>query len=404
MYRQRRIRWAVLLAALPTTIVVLILGAPTKTVLGTGAVVLLDGARTAGASGCSIYVRSVALLGDLTDAASITAPVRVDVAPLPGGTGWLVTDLEGEQNLRYGPEGAYQGVYLPRGQGPGEVEAPARVALDPFDSLWVTHGRGRAVLIGEAGAERTIVSPEQFAVDGHTPSGRPFSTAFWSPLDEGGAPMLGESVAGAIVMDREGGVLYELGPISPIPEGERGIGPTRSMQPISLAAQSDSVFLGPDPTASDVWVSRWTAEGGEPFVYSESIRQALVDPSVGPGIPFDGQTMALISSHGTGIWGLGRLTALTDAEQDRLRRELAEELGLEDASGSYFRYHPAVSNQAHRTVLFHMLDDGTVTEAVLMEGMPRGFVDQDHYFTLRESEMGVLQIRVWRFERRCDEG
>ncbi|TVP60111.1 MAG: hypothetical protein EA351_00945 [Gemmatimonadales bacterium] len=353
---------------------------------------------------CRIEVRSGPTLGALEDSASLTNPVGFDVAPAPASNGWVVGDPDQEYVLSYDAEGQFQGRFLPWGEGPGEVRLPNRTELDPSDSLWIASGLGRAVVVGADGGSRTIVSPEQYGVDGHTPAGFPFATMGWLQVDDQDQVVPGSTYLGAIVMDRDGNALWTLGPVRQSPSAQSRP-PQRSTHPFGLAAMGDSVFWGTahrrvDP---DAWVARWTAEGAETFVRAEEVADLLGHRTSELRSPFTGYVIGMIPDGSGGAWGLARSPAVTERQEEEIRREHVDSLEGEPRATSVVTYHPSVANRVHATVLFYLSSDAELTDAVLLEGMPRGFADRNRYYTLEETDEGVLQVKIWEFSRSCDE-
>ncbi len=352
---------------------------------------------------CRIEVRSGPTLGALEDPASVSDPAGFDVAPTPAADGWVVGDPVQEYVLSYDSDGQFRGRYLPSGEGPGEVRVAARTALDASDSLWVASGRGRAVVVGADGGSRTIVSPEQYGVDGHTPSGLPFATLFWLDLDDQGAVVPGSFALGAIVMDREGNALWTLGPVRQS-SGGHTMPPQRSAQPLGLAAMGDSVLWGTTYRGSepDTWVARWTVEGAEALVRTGDVAAILGERTSELRSPFDGYVLGLTPDGSGGAWGLARSPAVSEREEEEIRREYIESLGEDQRPTTpAVTHHPSVANRVYRTLLFHLSSDAEVTDAILLDGMARGFADREHFYTLRETDEGVLQVQIWEFSRRC---
>lgn len=354
---------------------------------------------------CQIEVRMGPTLGALDDSASLSDPARFDVSPAPAGGGWVVGDPDQEYVLSYDAEGRFLGRFLPSGEGPGELRIPARTVLDASDSLWVSRGVGRAVVVGADGGGRTIVSSEQYGVDGHTPSGLPFGTRLWLELDDQGEVIPGSTALGAIVMDREGNALWTLGPVRQ--GSSTGAMPSQTlMQPLGLAAMADSVLWGNAHRADDpgAWVARWTVEGAEPLLHGEDIASMLGEQTEDLRSPFGGGLVGLAPDGAGGAWGLARSPVLSEEEEEIVRQKYIESLADEGGAPPGFIYEPGVANRAYSTVLFHLSSDADLTGATLLDGMARGFAGRGSYYTLEETAEGLLQVQVWEFSQSCSQG
>ena len=123
---------------------------------------------------CVTDIQLRAELGRLGDSASVREPVFVDIAPLKN-RGWVVAE-DGNELIEYGSDGTFVGFFGARGEGPGEILSPTRVAVDAWDSVWVSEDRGRVVVFSPDGnPARSITHLGIFRIDGFTPSGLPFS-------------------------------------------------------------------------------------------------------------------------------------------------------------------------------------------------------------------------------------
>lgn len=226
---------------------------------------------------CRIEITEVARLGSLSDPASLIDPELVDVEPLPADAGWAVADDAGNATHTYDRSGTNLGAFPRGGEGPLEIGRPVRVARDWTDSLWVSPQHGRAVVVEPANEGRTIISPEQYAVDGHTPGGLPYSVRLWFDIDDDGRPLLTTGAFGAIIMDREGATIRRIGPIRIAPASVAARPPEAIRTSMSLAPVGDSLFPGLLRIAGepDAWVGYWSEDGAEPLVYAGDVADIL---------------------------------------------------------------------------------------------------------------------------------
>lgn len=354
-----------------------------------------------GAPACSLHVERVAELGALEDSISLTQAANMDVAPLPAGQGWVVTDLLGDFTIAYDAYGGFRGIYLPRGDGPGEIRSPARASVDATDSLWVSSNRGRAVIRGPEGEPgRTLTAPDLLPVEGHTPTGLPYSVQAKPEMQEGrpvGAPH-----AVAKILNRSGELLFSVGPANELPAEE--ISPTSHniSMTFDLAAINDSTFYAPGSWNVDAWVALWTVDGAQGVVSRETVLEATEGLDESLLSPRRGRAVGMQLDSEGGLWTIGSVRRLTDEQEEQLGEDLAASMeGDLTPTLPNVGFHPQIRNRVHRGVLARVKPDGTVTDLELLDEHPRGFADERHFFTLHETDAGLLRVHIWRFERRC---
>ncbi len=345
---------------------------------------------------CTIEIRLVAELGRLEDPFSVTQPFAVQVERIPAG-GWVVVDAEvGGGVFRYAPDGSFAGRLVPRGEGPEEIVSPARVTRDPTDSLWITPVQGRAVIVGRDGSlARTLVNPTLLAVDGHTPSGLPFSLR--NRLFEDPSAGLREQQGLVRVWSREGDSLHVAGPAAFMPSpGGREAEMNISIHS-RMASLDDTTFLSWAQQDRDVWIERWTPHRSDVVLTAEEARDAVGLDGVPPGDP-QGRAVSVAVDDAGATWVLGVFRQLSAEQATRLLSQALEALGRDPDSfaGPEIRYLPSIADRMFRGRLFRLDPDGEI-QSVPLDGYPRNCVDARTFLTLAETDMGLLQVRVWEF-------
>jgi hypothetical protein len=323
----------------------------------------------------------------MDDPASVREPVFVDIARLPNG-GWIVAEA-GSDLIEYSPDGQFLGFWGERGEGPGELLSPTRVVLDASDSLWVSDDRGRVVVFDPAGRPtRTILSPDLYRINGFTPSGLPFTVLTRDSGRDTPEPLLFEFVQ---VWDREGEGMYALGP-GEFDSGARG----RVVMPLSppqVLPLTDSTFLVPGSWRA--WVHRWTRTREEPLTGADAAWSRLGLEGL-PTLPEDNEPISITTAGDGGAWVIAAIRRMA-----RDREEKLVDPGPNAPRFPFRRFSPAVRNEVFDGALIHVSGTGDVTEGVVFDEYPWGFVDPDRFFTFRTTEEGLIQLRVWRYRLTC---
>lgn len=66
---------------------------------------------------------------------------------------------------------------------------------------------------------------------------------------------------------------------------------------------------------------------------------------------------------------------------------------------------PNVRNRVFDGLLVHLTSDGEVSDAIPLDEVPLGFVSNAaQLYTLDQTDTGLLQVRIWQFERTCERG
>jgi hypothetical protein len=157
--------------------------------------------------------------------------------------GWIVSDFPNDV-LTYDPDGRFRGRLGERGQGPGEWSRPARVVVDPSDSIWVSNLQGRAIVFAPDGTPaRTLSSPQLLPIEGVLEDGNPYSLIFRPSPDDRtqGMPTQGTLLARA--WDRATG------------------------EPAGSA-----LYAAVNP---DLWLARWTAAGEDTVSTGQQVTAGL---------------------------------------------------------------------------------------------------------------------------------
>jgi hypothetical protein len=308
--------------------------------------------------------------------------------------GWIVVEEDANVVLNYSDDGRFRGFIGKPGEGPGEVTAPANVAVDATDSIWISDVRGRVVVFGPDGAAgRTIVNPSIHAVDGFTPSGSPFSSLgqFGATPSEGIRRYLQ-------VWTRNGqNALVAVGPGAEnlLDGGE----PVPLPVPIQSTSLNDSVFL--TPGGWHTWLLKWSPSGEEAIIRGDAVWQALGladEPERA-----EGQPVAVMKGAGHDLWLLGGIRRISVAGEVALRDSVAKDASLDPRSPKV-QQSLKIANAVFDGVLLYVTVDGaavTVSAAATFPEYPWGFVDARHYYTFQELDNGLIHIRIWEFQRRC---
>lgn len=207
-------------------------------------------------------------------------------------------------------------------------------------------------------------------------------------------------------MDREGSVLRRIGPIRDAPQSVASRPPQAISTSMNLAMVGDSQVFGPLRIVGepDAWVGSWSEEGVEPLVYAEDVGDILGPLPDGFREPLSGGVIQLTSGDDGGAWAVARVRAVSDCAAQQIQDEVYQEAGSEPRSNPRNDPSPPVANRVNRTLIFRIDPDGQVTEAALAHDAPRGFVDPQSFFSLEETEEGLLQVRIRGFSRHCDDG
>lgn len=334
---------------------------------------------------CAITADLVGALGSMDDAASLSQPWRAHVTKSASG-GWVVVeDFGGPEALRYSTTGQYLGPISQRGAGPGELESPARAAIDPTDSLWISEPRGKAVIFAPSGAPtRTIMNPALHPIDGFTPSGLPFSMLVRADEPPALFPF-------AVVWSRRGDSLFTVGPGGfAAPPTSR---PRRLLISKQLAAVADTVFYAPGDSMH--WLAKWTPATEEMLISVADVEKFLAGAST-LGRP---RPVAVTAQEDGSVFILVAVRRRPESEEEDLKYQYARQLELTPQTLSV-RFAPTVLNAVYDGVLLHV-SNHAVRAVAIFDEYPWRFAAVDHYYTLREEESGLIQVRLWRFETRC---
>lgn len=343
------------------------------------------GSYLQGQDPCTVTVTLEAVLGNIEDPVSLESAMEVYVAEVPWG-GWLVTE-RGKEVIEYGADGVFFGTFGHRGEGPGELKDPNAVVVDRTDSTWISDDRGRAVIFGpDRLPARTLISPGLFQIEGFSEAGNPFAILTRYLETPGGV----KSWRYTQVWNREGQPLSALGP-GHFESGGRGV-TVNELVPAQGVIVGDS--LGIVPTGWEAWLTFWS-ESREWFsTPADSVWRTFGFPSGRPGSWSDGRALAVSSSDNGGFWILGVIRRLPKSQEDALiQRNEGKKSAVERGES------PKVSNAVYDGVILHSNSDGTVTCGALVEDYPRGFAGPDQFYTFKETEVGLIQIQVWRFGR-----
>jgi hypothetical protein len=339
---------------------------------------------------CTTEVKIAAELGTLDDPASIREPVFVDVARLASG-GWIVAE-DGNDLIEYSSDGSFRRFFGSRGEGPGEVRWPTRVAVDASDSLWVSDNRGRAVIFGPSGnPTRTLIRPALFRIDGFTPSGLPYSML----TRDSGTPSPSPHLFGFVqVWSREGDPLHSLGPGHFDPRALGRI--VLPLIPPQSQPVSDTGFLTPGGWKD--WVVRWTPSVETAFVSAGSVWEKL---GLGnePSGPDDGHPISVITDGIDGSWVIGAIRRLGRDREAEVHQAAVGEGNRPESP--LWRFSPVVRNAVFDGAVVHVTSDGAVTEGATFGEYPWGFASPEHFFTFHVLANGLIQIRIWKFRLTC---
>lgn len=314
-------------------------------------------------SACVIELEHVADLGEIDDPVSITSTDFVSVAHV-AGLGWVVLDRWGSaQPLIYHTEGRFQGLLGKVGPGPMEFSRPEVVAVDPFDSLWVSDTRNLIIMDRAGVPARSIRLTGDYRADGFDSQGRPYSVrARRPPVAERGIPPLPYIVH----LSRDG-----------VPVDSSGPGLGTDAEPRTVVVPGRSVALLDDSTIvttlrivdGKVWLHRWSGVESVPWVSTTDIMAALGESGPLPGVERLGNA-GVYTDGGGGIWNMAALRAGPG----------------EEWSGR----------------LFHLTGEGEVSGVATFEGYPLDFIDREHLAsTYEDPDTGLIIIRIYRFGRSC---
>jgi hypothetical protein len=204
----------------------------------------------------------------------------------------------------------------------------------------------------------------------------------------------------AQVSSRAGDSLFTVGP-GGSPDSP-DVRPVRLVPFRGVAPLADTVFLSWNSNDWRTWVSRWTPATEETVVSGAQAWGVLRLPE-GPPTFDDGSAVDVKADPAGEVWVLASVRRRSPEQEMSLREALAESLGPDFMPGMPpVREAPSLKNEVYDGALLHMASEDSLTSGVTFEEYPWGFVDSQHYFTLRETEAGLLQIRIWRFERVCE--
>jgi len=344
---------------------------------------------TSDGESCTIDIRLASTLGAEDDAASVVSGQGVDVAWIPE-MGWIVVDFPNDV-FSYDPSGRFQGRLGRQGAGPEEWSEPARVAVDESDSLWVSDLRGRAVVFTPEGAPaRTLAGPHLVPIEGFLEGGRPYSVLFRpSPSDRSEGTLLAQ------VWSREHGERRET--VGPGALGEHGATVPMLVPPGTAPVGSDLYAS----VGASRWLVRWTSGGEDTVATSEAVLAGLEKAGI-PGPVEEAHPVAVTASEDGGFWVVGSLRRMGVEEEEALREAAGLASGVPSGSLELAR-SPAIRNRVFDGILVHLSEDGEVTDAVIFDPVPLGFVaNAEQYFALVQSDAGLLKLQIWSFQRQCD--
>jgi hypothetical protein len=325
-------------------------------------------------------------LGTVDDPASIRHAFAVNVVRLPD-LGWIVLE-DGGPLLNYAADGSFRRILGRIGSGPQELAAPDGIAVDATDSLWVSQA-GRFVVFGPDGIPvRTIVTPGIAGLSGITPSGLPFG--YFNRMNADGTG-LSRFVH---IWSRQGDRIGAIGP-GASDSLSSGVSLPAALQVQTLSV-SDTVFLAPG--SWHTWLLRWTRSTEEPVVLGRSVWEAL-QLAAGPG-PGDARVSAVSRAVSGGLWLLGAVRRVSREQEAILRERRAQESRVRITDPAV-THSARILNQVLDGVLVHLTEDGRVTDALTFPEYPWSFVDGEHFVTMRETDVGLIQIRIWHIMRAC---
>lgn len=337
---------------------------------------------------CLVEIRRRATLGGMGDPISVESTVDPFVAEIPWG-GWVVTEA-GNDVIEYGPDGQFNRTLGQRGEGPGELDRPWAVAVDPTDSTWISDRRGRAVLFGPDGLPgRTVLSPDLFQIEGFTESGFPYARLTkYSESSPTGEPTWGYIQT----WSREGEPLVQLGPGGFAPDAQ-GLPSVSSRGRVQSVVVGDT--LGILSVSWEAWLTYWSASREWASVPADSVWRTLgLEGS--PETPSDGRPVAVSSDGAGGYWVLGAVRRLSESEEDDLIRR------SEAPANMFYRGRsPPVRNAVYDGAILHVTAEGTITAATLFDEFPEGFASTSQFYTFTESEAGLIQVHIWEFKEDC---
>lgn len=342
---------------------------------------------------CSIEVHLAAALGADHDPTSVMSGQGVSVAWLDQ-LGWIVSDFPADV-LTYGPDGRFQGRLGERGQGPEEWSRPARVVVDPSDSVWVSDLQGRAIVFAPDGTPaRTLTSPRLLPIEGFLEEGRPYSILFHpSPQDRTQGTLLARAwnrASGEAAGDVGPGAVDGSGSPSLTP---MLVGPGTAFDGSTLYAAVDSTL----------WVARWTPAGEDTVSTGAQLRAGLAEAGL-EGSHESPHPVDIAPASDGGFWVLGFLRVLSEEEEQALREQESLARGMSPTSLE-IAHSPNVRNRVFDGLLVHLTPDGEVNHAIGFDELPFGFVSNGaQFYTLAHTDTGLLQARIWQFERTCDRG
>lgn len=338
---------------------------------------------------CVLEARHSRTLGDLADAISVVVPMEAYVASVPWG-GWLVTE-DANDVIEYSAAGDFRRTFGRRGKGPGELDLPNAVAVDPTDSVWISDPRGRVVVYGPDGRPaRTLLRPDVYQIEGFTESGLPY--AVLTKVDR---------IRGALsawryvqLWNRDGEPLTELGP--------GHFAATDHATTVNEFASVQGVMLGDSvavvPAGWQDWLTYWAVDREWAAVPADAVWRVL-DLDGAPESESDGRPIALAGDSVGGYWVLGIVRRLSTQEEDRLVQQTRGPRG--ESAQIFRRQSPGVTNATFDGVILHVDVEGTITSGDVFDEYPRGFTGDGQFYTFVETELGLVQIHIWDFGQRC---